>query len=123
MIPLKSVSDEDPKLLPELIAVFATRTREEWTELNERENVAITPVLSSIQEIENDPQMKHRGLIVELDYEPLGKVKQIKMPFLMSKTPTGVHWIPRYGQHTDEILTAAGFTPDEIAVLRADGAI
>lgn len=125
LAPLKSKGaggGEDPSLLGELMKVFASRTQREWTELNERENLAVTPVLADIKEIEDDPQMRHREVIVEIDYEPLGRVKQIKTPFKMSKTPPTVRWIPRYGEHTEAVLTSLGFDDADLAELRAQGA-
>jgi len=114
---------ESPVLVNELKEVFLARTQQEWVDLNARENIAVTAVLDDIRDIENDPQMVHRGVIVEIDYPPLGTVKQIKTPFQMSKTPPTVRWIPRYGEHTDEVLGAAGFDDDQIKALRAEGAV
>lgn len=50
-------------------------------------------------------------------------VKQIKTPFHMSKTPPAVRWMPRYGEHTAEVLAAAGFGPEQIQALRHEGVI
>jgi crotonobetainyl-CoA:carnitine CoA-transferase CaiB-like acyl-CoA transferase len=122
LTPLKHKDGEDPSLVQKLKEVFAGRTRQEWIELNERENVAVTAVLNDVHEIENDPQMVHREVIVEIDYPPMGKVKQIKTPFKMSKTPPSVRWIPRYGEHTVKVLTELGFDEGDIAALRAEGA-
>ena len=121
LIELKYKAGEDPRLLGELTELFASRTQQEWTELNERENLAITPVLESIHEVAADPQMIHRGVIEEIDYEPLGKVKQIKTPFLMSKTPPRIRWIPRYGEHTEQVMTDLGFDAEQVKAWRAEG--
>ena len=118
---LKQKAGEDPSLVGHLKEVFAERTQQEWTELNERENIAVTPVLEDVREIEQDPQMRHREVIVEIDYPPIGTVKQIKTPFLMSETPPTVRWIPRYGEHTAEVLTELGFDAAGIESLRARG--
>ena len=104
-----------------LAEAFATRTQEEWTELNQRENLTITPVLTSVAELERDPQMIHREMFVELDYEPMGKVKQVGIPYKMSETPSEIRWMPRYGQHTRDVLGELGFTASELDKLRADG--
>ena len=119
----REIAGEAPGLVEEMKKIFASRTQQEWVELNERENLAVTAVLSDIREIEDDPQMRHREVIVEVEYEPLGTVKQIITPFKMSKTPPSVRWIPRYGEHTDEVLRDCGFGADEIAAFRSAGAI
>jgi crotonobetainyl-CoA:carnitine CoA-transferase CaiB-like acyl-CoA transferase len=114
---------ESPDLVEQLKEVFLNRTQQEWVDINARENIAVTAVLDDIRDIEDDPQMRHRGVIVELEYEPLGTIKQIKTPFQMSKTPPTVRWMPRYGEHTDEVLTAAGFDAAQIDQFRTEGAI
>jgi formyl-CoA transferase/CoA:oxalate CoA-transferase len=120
---MRTGKGEDPRLLGILTEVFASRTRQEWVELNDREDITVTAVLNDIYEVENDAQMKHRDVIVEIDYAPMGKVKQIKTPFQMSKTPPAVRWMPRYGEHTEEVLAKAGFGPDQILAMRQEGAI
>ena len=122
LAPLKNQDGEDPALVGHLEKLFASRSRQEWADLNDRENIAVTAVLNNVQEIENDPQIKHREVIVEVDYAPMGRVKQIKTPFKMSKTPPTVRWIPRYGEHTEKVLTDLGFSSDEIAGLRKEEA-
>jgi len=117
----KSSHAEMPELVEILKEVFLTRTRQEWADLNEVENIAITAVLSDIGEVEADPQMAHREVIAEIEYAGMGKVKQIKTPIKMSKTPPTVRWIPRYGQHTDDVYREAGYGDEEIAQLRAEG--
>lgn len=104
-----------------LAATFRSRTQDEWTALNLRENVSITPVLETVEQIEADPQMRHREMVVEIDYEPGGKVKQIGIPFTMSGTPPEVRWLPRYGEHTDAVLSELGFARAEIENLRVEG--
>ena len=42
----------------------------------------------------------------------------------LSETPGGTRWIgPRLGEHTDEVLRAAGFGDADIAGLRQRGAV
>jgi crotonobetainyl-CoA:carnitine CoA-transferase CaiB-like acyl-CoA transferase len=103
-----------------LADVFLTRTRDEWVELNDRENIVVTPVLESMAEIEADPQMVHRGVFRELPYEPLGTVKQVALPFTMSRTEPRMEFMPRYGEHTDEVLAELGFSKEDAEDFRRD---
>ncbi|HET7728551.1 MAG TPA: CaiB/BaiF CoA-transferase family protein [Usitatibacter sp.] len=42
----------------------------------------------------------------------------------LSDTPGGTRWIgPRLGEHTDEVLGSAGYSPTEIAALRRGGSV
>jgi alpha-methylacyl-CoA racemase len=113
--------DAREQLNAELTALFRTRTRDEWTELNLRENLAVTPVIETVEELENDPQMIHRKAIGELEYEPLGTVKQVATQISMSETPLRMEWMSRYGADTDAVLDELGFDAGERASLRADG--
>lgn len=121
LVGFKSRHAEMPELVEELKAVFRSRTRQEWSDLNERENIAVTAVLADIFEVEADPQMAHRNVITEVDYAPLGRVKQIATPVPLSKTPPRVRWIPEYGEHTTEVLRQLGFHDDEVAHFRDEG--
>ena len=45
-------------------------------------------------------------------------------PVKLSATPARLrHPAPALGEHTDQILAAAGYTPDQIAALRRAGVI
>ena len=121
LIERKAWDADGAELVAILADVFATKTRDEWESLNQRENVSVTPVLTDIYEISDHPQTVHRGFIVDVDYEPLGTVKQILPGFTMSETPPTVRWIPRYGEHSSEVLSELGYSDLEIEELRRTG--
>ena len=53
-----------------------------------------------------------------------GKQRQVASPFKFSATPVGYRFSgARLGQHSDEVLAAAGFTAAEIAKMRAAGIV
>lgn len=71
-----------------------------------------------------DPQVIHNQLILEAEHPEAGPMKFVGFPIKLSDTPAVLDRLPpTVGQHTDAVLSAAGYTPDEIAELRAAGAV
>ena len=73
-------------------------------------------------------------IVADLHYQARGMIERhrskgadLLLPGVvpkMSETPGSTRWIgPKLGEHTDEVLSASGFTPAEIAALRARGVI
>ncbi len=98
------------------------KTTAEWMELMEPEGLFAAPV-KSFAEAFNDEQVKHQGMIATID-SPVGELKLPAPPYRLSRTPATVRTAPpRHGEHTDEVLQAAGFSRDEIDRLRRQEAI
>jgi len=107
-----------PALRERFAAIFKTRTREEWCELMDGEEVCFAPVLS-LAEAPEHPHIKARNTFVEFD----GFVQPAPAP-RFSRTPGGIQRsAPAPGEHTDEALADWGFGADELAALREAGAI
>jgi len=72
-----------------------------------------------------EPQAIARGLRVELPHPAAGTVSLVRSPMRFSATPVEHERPPPLlGQHTDEILRGLlGLKDDEVAKLRADGAL
>ena len=71
----------------------------------------------------DDAHFRERGIIVDVEDAELGELPMHNILPRLSETP-GV-WrkpAPGLGEHTDAILTEAGFNADDIARLRKDGA-
>jgi len=75
-------------------------------------------------DIVDDPQYRARDMICEMK---LASGATLKMPGIVPKlsdTPGTLDWVgPALGEHTDAVLREAGYDADEIARLRASGAI
>jgi alpha-methylacyl-CoA racemase len=99
-------------------AIFRQRTRDEWCAILEGTDACFAPVLS----LEEAPHHHHnvaRGTFVELD----GVVQPAPAP-RFSRTPGAIQRAPAVaGEHTDAALCDWGFTADDVARLRAAGAV
>ena len=103
-------------------AAFATRPRDEWVELLGPADTCVTAVLD-IPEVIADEQYRSRGSFTEVVHPTAGPIAQVAAP-LAGQVDAST--LPVYDQAepcTDEVLAAAGLAPDELAVLRSEGAI
>ena len=101
---------------------FATRTRDEALRLMREASVTVGPVYT-IADAMSDAHFRGRGVIVDVEDRELGNVPMHNILPRLSDTPgTWQRPAPGLGEHTDAILTDAGFDRDAIARLRASGA-
>lgn len=119
IIPNHFTDDEDLRrqTFDRLRAVFQSRTMAEWETFNDEHDIGISPV-KTLEEVFTDPQMVHRGMIVDYDYPPVGRRKHIGTPFIMSRTPANeIRSIPRFGADTRTILQELGYGDQAIDAL------
>jgi alpha-methylacyl-CoA racemase len=107
-----------PAMKERIAAIFRTKTRDEWCGLMEGTDVCFAPVLSIPEAIEH-PHNVHRGTFVDV----AGIPQPGPAPRFSRTRPEVSAPPPHAGQHTDDILAAAGFDPDRIAKLREAGVI
>jgi alpha-methylacyl-CoA racemase len=117
-LPPQMDRDAWPAMKDRLAAVFRTRTRDEWCAIMEGSDVCFAPVLS-IAEAPAHPHARARAAYVDV----AGAPQPAPAPRFSRTRPEVSRPAPRRGDHTEEILGEAGFTPAEIKELRAAGAI
>ncbi|AVH60721.1 MULTISPECIES: CaiB/BaiF CoA transferase family protein [Streptomyces] len=105
-----------------LDAEFASRPFTHWKDALERERITYSPIQTP-EEAAKDPQLRVNDIVVPLegvaglDYTINSPVNLRGIPKVPAKRA------PDLGEHNDEILAELGFSPSEIAVLHAQGAI
>jgi crotonobetainyl-CoA:carnitine CoA-transferase CaiB-like acyl-CoA transferase len=82
-------------------------------------NVPHAPV-QSIAEVADDPHLKYRKMIREIEHPKEGKIKVPGSPIRLSDSPlTEVFAAPMIGEHTDEVLQdLLGLTEEKLEELR-----
>ena len=78
-----------------------------------------------IKDVCNDPNIvEAREMLVKVPHKEIGELTVLGNPIKMSEYPcTYRKAAPDLGEDDDEVLTEIGFTAEQIATLRADGAI
>lgn len=74
-------------------------------------------------EVINDPHLRARDMIVEVEHPVRGKYITVGNPIKLSASPTTIGPSPLLGEHRHEILTELGYSDADIAALAKDGAI
>jgi crotonobetainyl-CoA:carnitine CoA-transferase CaiB-like acyl-CoA transferase len=99
-------------------AITVTQPCAHWLALLEANDIPCGPI-NDYSEVFADPQVLSREMVVETDHPALGRIRTLGSPIKMSATPVDVsRRAPQLGEHTDEVLTEAGFSPEQIAALR-----
>lgn len=110
-------------LLEHFVKVFKTKPRDEWVEILRQTDTCVAPVYL-LDELERDPHLIHRKMIVEMDHPEAGKVKQAGILVKLSDTPGQIRRLaPGIFEHTDEVLSDLGYRTEEIERLKKEGAI
>jgi crotonobetainyl-CoA:carnitine CoA-transferase CaiB-like acyl-CoA transferase len=98
--------------------VFGSRPRDEWVERLAGLEACVGPV-NDVAEAVDDPQVRHRGMVAEVDGRAVGPGPALRL----AEGPGAMRPAPALGEHTDEVLAEAGLSPGEIAVLRRRGVV
>ena len=104
-------------------AALAAATAAEWVTRFEAAQVAAGPIYE-FDEVFEDPQVKHLGLVAEVDQPGFGKARMLAFPVRASATPARIRRpAPLLGEHTAEVLGELGLPKAEIERLAAAGVI
>jgi crotonobetainyl-CoA:carnitine CoA-transferase CaiB-like acyl-CoA transferase len=107
-----------------LAEVFAKRSTREWVALLDAAGVPNGPI-NDIAQVFDEPQVKARGIRIELEHASGGRLPSVASPMRFSDTPLEYRRAPPLlGEHTEEVLSGLlGKSDTEIAALRTAGII
>jgi formyl-CoA transferase len=117
------VATNATQLIDEFDKAFALRPADEWVRvLNERGVFAAR--VNDYSELPDDPQVRANNYIVNVPRADGPPIPMVPTPVQLSKTPVELRGLaPELGQHTEDVLLAAGYSWDEIESLRSEGVI
>ena len=103
--------------------IFATKRKQEIF-YAAHEKRFIYGIIDSPEETVDNPQIQARGYYVPVEHPHLGEITFPGAPFLMSDSPWEVQSAaPRLGEHNAAVLGELGYSPQDLAYLRASEVI
>ena len=101
----------------ELEKIFLEHSQKFWVDFFEQFDCCVTPVLSLDRALE-DEQIKARDMVLNSEHPLTGATLQFSSPASISDFHTTVdHPAPKQGEHTQQILSELGYSPDNISDL------
>ena len=78
--------------------------------------------MNDLGEVCDHPQTAHREIFPEVEGE-YGNLRMCRFPVKFSDMKPKLEHPPGLSAHTEEVLEALGYSPDETAALRREGVI
>ena len=114
--------DNMPELVGLIDEVFATKALHEWGRIFDEAGLIWGPA-ATLVELSQDPQAHAAGFFPEVEH-PDGRFRTVAAPLRIQGADVGPRGpAPEVGQHTAEVLTAAGLAPEEVSALAAAGVV
>ena len=115
-------TEHEPALREIIEAALAADDPKSWEARLTAADVPCSTVWK-IEEITRHPQLEHRDVLQTIDSR-YGSMRLVGAGFRLAHGSPGIEREPAtLGEHTDEILGEAGYTPAQIKDLRRDGVI
>jgi len=111
-------------LLPEIAAALAAQPTRHWLATLRAADVPCGPI-NDLAQVFDEPQVRHRGLRIDLPHPTAGSVPGVRNPILYSRTPMRYERAPPLlGADTDAVLSERlGLDAERLAGLRSRGIV
>jgi alpha-methylacyl-CoA racemase len=103
--------------------IFKTRNRADWEAFARKHDCCLEPVLE-LDEALSSELVREREMVVEIEQPGVQRpVRQLGIPVKLERTPGQPGRLPgpALGEHTEEVLRAAGYSEAEVAELLQAG--
>jgi formyl-CoA transferase len=77
----------------------------------------------STRELIEDETLTELGAIVTVEHPERGAFKTVGSPLRLSDSPVDIVRSPLLGEHTEEICTELGYSPEQLELFRGAGVI
>ncbi|MFP5115612.1 CaiB/BaiF CoA transferase family protein [Bacillaceae bacterium C204] len=103
--------------------LLSKKPKKEWKEQLDVAGVPNGPI-NTIAEMFEDPQIKAREMVVEMEHPLIENLKLTGSPLKLSKTPVTMrHHPPLLGEHTELLLKRIGYNTEEITRMKENNII
>ncbi len=100
---------------------LASQDRDYWIARFNADGVACGHI-NNVQEMFDEPQMQHLGMVEEVVSERLGPQRLMGQPMQLERTPSHiVRAAPLRGEHSEEILGELGFAAADLLRMKSHG--
>lgn len=127
ILPLMGSEEKNMKNREEIFALVQEKIQEKPTEywLAQFNAVGIwCGKVNDYEALKNDPQVLHNGIIQTIPHPRAGSFRSVGTPIYYSATPPTIRrTVPGLGEHNGEILTALGYSAEDIQGLKDKGVL
>ncbi|MGE0601005.1 MAG: CaiB/BaiF CoA transferase family protein [Dehalococcoidia bacterium] len=120
---LPKLREQTPILVELIDEIMAAKPFAHWAKLFDDYGLIWAPV-ATMTDMISDPQVREMGWITELEHPTLGRYETLNTPFRLYGSDTGARGpAPGIGDHTFDVLSAAGLSENEMATLAENGVL
>ncbi len=108
-----------------VVEIFKGRTRAQWTQFATEHDCCLEPVLDLDEALDSE-LVGEREMVVTLEQPGVeAGVRQLGIPVKLDRTPGEHNRLPgpALGEHTEQVLRAAGYSEEQVAELLEQGAV
>ncbi|WP_209122773.1 CaiB/BaiF CoA-transferase family protein [Alkalihalobacillus sp. BA299] len=102
------------QLVEQIAAQMETKNSQQWLKLLNENGIPAGPI-QNMEQVFNDPQVKERNMVIEMEHPTIGSIPLVGSPLKLSRTPVEIRSHPPIaGEHTEDVLLELGYSIEMI---------